>query len=49
MKRVFIKLLMLLSLTGCTTLITAPIEIAGAVAGTAIDVGVAGVRAVSGD
>jgi len=33
---------------GCTTLITAPIEIAGAVAGAAIDVGAAGVRAVSG-
>jgi len=48
MKKAMMILFTLLMLMGCTTLITAPISIAGAVAGAAIDVGAAGVRAVSG-
>jgi len=38
----------LIFITGCTQIITAPIKVVGAVAGAAIDVGAAGVRAVSG-
>jgi len=34
--------------TGCTQIITAPISVAGAVVGATIDVGSAGVRAVTG-
>ena len=37
-----------LILTGCTQIITAPISVAGAVVGATIDVGAAGVRAVTG-
>ena len=37
-----------LVLTGCTQIITAPISVAGAVVGATIDVGSAGVRAVTG-
>jgi len=48
MKKILMFVLFLLLTTGCTTLITAPISLAGAVAGAAIDVGSAGVRAVTG-
>ena len=48
MKKSLIIILFLLLANGCTTLITAPISLAGAVAGAAIDVGSAGVRAVTG-
>ena len=41
-------LVSLLFINGCTQIITAPISIAGSVAGAAIDVGAAGVRAVAG-
>jgi len=41
--------LMLLTLSGCTQVITAPISVAGAVAGAAIDVGSSAVGAVIGD
>jgi len=46
-KNLILCISMIMLLSGCT-LITAPIEIAGAVAGAAIDVGSAGVRAVTG-
>jgi hypothetical protein len=48
MKKNITFVLFLLLTTGCTTLITAPISAVGAVAGAAIDVGSAGVRAVTG-
>ena len=48
MKKILMLVLFLLLTTGCTTLITAPISAVGAVAGAAIDVGSAGVRAVTG-
>jgi uncharacterized protein YceK len=35
-------------LTGCTQIITAPIKVAGAITGAAIDIGAAGVHAVTG-
>jgi len=35
-------------MSGCTQIITAPIKVVGAVAGAAIDVTAAGVRAVAG-
>ena len=35
-------------MSGCTQIITAPIKAVGAVAGAAIDVGAAGVKAVAG-
>ena len=38
----------LLLLNGCTQIITAPISVAGAVVGATIDVGAAGVRAITG-
>jgi len=47
-KNIFIALV-LLALTGCTQIITAPISVAGSVVGATIDVGAAGVRAVAGD
>ncbi len=46
-KHIFI-LLAILFLNGCTQIITAPISIAGSVVGATIDVGAAGVRAVTG-
>lgn len=48
MKKYLLLLLTLLFINGCTQIITAPISIAGSVAGAAIDVGAAGVRAVAG-
>jgi len=48
MKKNIMVVLFLLLANGCTTLITAPISAVGAVAGAAIDVGSAGVRAVTG-
>jgi len=48
MNKYIFMLLALLFLNGCTQIITAPISIAGSVAGAAIDVGAAGVRAVAG-
>ena len=47
MKRSVSIIITALFINGCTTLITAPIEIAGAVVGATIDVGAAGVRAVT--
>ncbi|MCH9739752.1 MAG: hypothetical protein K0U38_02775 [Epsilonproteobacteria bacterium] len=35
-------------MSGCTQIITAPIAVAGSVAGAAIDVTAAGVRAIAG-
>ena len=35
-------------LTGCTQIITAPIKVVGAIAGATIDIGAAGVHAVTG-
>jgi hypothetical protein len=48
MKKSISVIITLLCINGCTTLITAPIQIAGAVVSTAIDVGATGVRAVTG-
>ena len=48
MKYTLFLLLSLVFLNGCTQVITAPIKVVGAVAETAIDVGAAGVRAVTG-
>ncbi|MBD3794336.1 MAG: hypothetical protein IE881_00075 [Epsilonproteobacteria bacterium] len=47
-KNVLFSSLVILSFNGCTSIITAPIEIVGAVAGAAIDVTSATVRAVAG-
>ncbi len=51
MKNTLLFVITLLLINGCTQLITAPISVAGAVAGTAIDVTSATVHAVtdSGD
>ena len=49
MKKFTILTLTLLSFSGCTQIITAPISVAGAVAGAAIDVGASAVGAVVGD
>ena len=49
MKKKIFMLLTLLTITGCTQIVTAPISIAGSVVGATIDVGAAGVRAVEGD
>jgi uncharacterized protein YceK len=48
MKKILVYLGLLLLLNGCTQIITAPISVAGAVVGATIDVGAAGVRAVTG-
>ena len=48
MKKYLLIISILLLNTGCTQVITAPIKVVGAVAGAAIDVGSAGVRAVVG-
>jgi len=48
MKKNIFVLLVLLTMSGCTQIITAPISIAGSVVGATIDVGAAGVRAVAG-
>jgi len=48
MKKFLVSLGLLLLLNGCTQIITAPISVAGAVVGATIDVGAAGVRAVTG-
>jgi len=48
MKTYLYLLIGLLILTGCTQIVTAPISVAGAVVGATIDVGAAGVRAVTG-
>lgn len=47
MKKYLYLLLAGVILTGCTQIITAPIAVAGAVVGATIDVGAAGVRAVT--
>ena len=47
MKKHLYLLISLLLLTACTQIVTAPISIAGAVVGATIDVGAAGVRAVT--
>jgi uncharacterized protein YceK len=49
MKKNILIALVLLTLNGCTQIITAPISVAGSVVGATIDVGAAGVRAVAGD
>jgi uncharacterized protein YceK len=48
MKHFSFILMIIIFMSGCTQIITAPIKIVGAVAGAAIDVGAAGVRAVAG-
>ena len=48
MKNFSLILITIVFMAGCTQIITAPIKVVGAVAGTAIDVGAAGVRAVAG-
>jgi uncharacterized protein YceK len=48
MKNFSLILLTIVFMSGCTQIITAPIKIVGAVAGAAIDVTAAGVRAVAG-
>lgn len=48
MKKYILLISIFLFTTGCTQVITAPIKVVGAVAGAAIDVGAAGVRAVTG-
>jgi len=48
MKRLTLMLVTTLLMSGCTQVITAPINVVGAVAGAAIDVTAAGVRAVAG-
>jgi len=47
-KKMLLSSLIVFSINGCTSIITAPIEIVGAVAGAAIDVTSATVRAVAG-
>ena len=49
LKKLIILTLTLLAFSGCTQVITAPIKVAGAVAGAAIDVGSSAVGAVVGD
>lgn len=48
MKKFSLMLITVIFMSGCTQVITAPIKVVGAVAGAAIDVGAAGVRAVAG-
>jgi len=48
MKKFTLMLVTILLVSGCTQVITAPINVVGAVAGAAIDVTAAGVRAVAG-
>lgn len=48
MKQLSLILLTIVFISGCTQVITAPIKVVGAVAGAAIDVTAAGVRAVTG-
>ena len=48
MKQFSLVLITVIFMSGCTQIITAPIKVVGAVAGAAIDVGSAGVRAVAG-
>ena len=48
MKHFSLLLITIIFLSGCTQIITAPIKVVGAVAGAAIDVTAAGVRAVAG-
>jgi uncharacterized protein YceK len=49
MKKTITLSFIILTLSGCTQIITAPISAAGAVAGAAIDVGSSAVGAVVGD
>ncbi len=48
MKKYTLLLLTIYTFIGCTQIVTAPIKVVGAVAGATIDVGAAGVRAVTG-
>jgi len=48
MKQTLLFITTLLLLNGCTQIVTAPISVAGSVAGAAIDVTSATVRAVAG-
>jgi len=48
MKKFSLILVTIFFMSACTQVITAPIKVVGAVAGAAIDVGAAGVRAVAG-
>lgn len=48
MKKSVLVLITLMFINGCTQIITAPISVAGAVAGAAIDVTAATARAVTG-
>jgi phosphate/sulfate permease len=47
MKKSICMILALVIINGCTQIVTAPISIAGSVVGATIDVGAAGVRAVT--
>ena len=48
MKQFSLIAVVVIFMSGCTQIITAPIKVVGAVTGAAIDVGAAGVRAVAG-
>ena len=48
MKQFTLIVITIVFMSGCTQIITAPIKVVGAVAGAAIDVTAAGVRAVAG-
>jgi len=48
MKKYLYFVVIIMGLSGCTQIITAPISVAGAVVETTIDIGAAGVRAVVG-
>jgi len=48
MKKILLLISAFLLLNGCTQIITAPISVAGSVAGAAIDVTAATARAVTG-
>ncbi|MGW8169094.1 MAG: DUF6726 family protein [Sulfurovaceae bacterium] len=48
-KQIILAIMTLFFINGCTTLVTAPIEIAGATASAIIDVTGSAVHAVAGD
>ncbi len=48
MRHILLSIITLLILNGCTQIVTAPISVAGSVAGAAIDVTSATVHAVAG-
>ena len=48
MKKYLFYISLVFLFSGCTQIVTAPISVAGSVIGATIDVGAAGVRAVTG-